>query len=150
MCYIPSLKTLSLGLSPREIPRSSHASPRKTPSIPPLLLGLPQYLHYQKVRVVLSRTNIEITALKDDVSISASVGNWAKVQFTNLVNKVYKIWLIFCLTKTKLTKSITNFSHPKPRPPSPHNFFKLTQSSKPKPENLLSQIYEINKGFPCA
>ena len=30
----------SLGLCPREIPRSSPASPQKTPSIPPLLLGL--------------------------------------------------------------------------------------------------------------
>ena len=29
-----------LGLCPREIPRSSPASPWKTPSIPPLLLGL--------------------------------------------------------------------------------------------------------------
>ena len=45
--------------------------------------------------------------------------------------------LIFCLTKTMLTKSITNFCHPKPRPPSPHDFFRLTHSSKPKPENLL-------------
>ena len=31
---------ISLGLRPREIPRSSPASPWKTPSIPPLLLGL--------------------------------------------------------------------------------------------------------------
>ena len=61
----------------------------------------------------------------------------AKVQFTNWVNKINKTWLIFCLTKTMLTKSITNFFHPKPRPPSPHDFFRLTHSSKPKPENLL-------------
>jgi len=31
---------ISLGLRPREIPRSSPASPRKTPSFPPLLLRL--------------------------------------------------------------------------------------------------------------
>ena len=35
---------ISLGLCPREIPRSNPASPRKTPSIPPLLLGLTQYV----------------------------------------------------------------------------------------------------------
>ena len=34
---------ISLGLCPREIPRSLPASPRKTPSVPPLLLGLTQY-----------------------------------------------------------------------------------------------------------
>ena len=34
---------ISLGLLPREISGSSPASPRKTPSIPPLLLGLTQY-----------------------------------------------------------------------------------------------------------
>ena len=33
---------ISLGLRPWEIPRSSPASPRKIPSIPPLLLGLTQ------------------------------------------------------------------------------------------------------------
>ena len=36
---------ISLGLRPREILRSSPASPRNLPSIPPLLLGLTQY-HY--------------------------------------------------------------------------------------------------------
>ena len=61
----------------------------------------------------------------------------AKIQFTSLVNKMNKTWLIFCLTKTKLTKNITNFCHPKPRPPSPHVFLRLTHSSKPKPETLL-------------
>ena len=35
---------ISLGLCPREIPQSSPASPWKTPSIPPLLLGLTQPL----------------------------------------------------------------------------------------------------------
>ena len=34
----------SLRLRPREIPRSRTASPCKTPSIPPLLLGLTQYI----------------------------------------------------------------------------------------------------------
>ena len=34
---------ISLGLRPQEIPRSSPASPRKTPPIPPLLLRLTQY-----------------------------------------------------------------------------------------------------------
>ena len=34
---------ISLGLRPREIPRSSLASPRKTPSFRPLLLRLTQY-----------------------------------------------------------------------------------------------------------
>ena len=33
---------ISLGLRPREIPRSSPASPQKTPSFPPLLLRLTQ------------------------------------------------------------------------------------------------------------
>ena len=33
---------ISLGLRPWEIPRRSPASPRKTPSIPPLILGLTQ------------------------------------------------------------------------------------------------------------
>ena len=51
---------------------------------------------------------------------TARIKFWAKVQFTNLVNKINKTWLIFCLTNTMLTKSITNFCHPKPRPPSPH------------------------------
>ena len=37
------LLRISLGLRPREIPRSSPASPRKTPSFPPLLLRLTQY-----------------------------------------------------------------------------------------------------------
>ena len=36
---------ISLGLRPREIPRSSPASRRKTPSIPPLLLGLTQAIN---------------------------------------------------------------------------------------------------------
>ena len=49
----------------------------------------------------------------------------AKVQFTNLVNKNGKMLLISCLTKPKLTKSITNFCHPKPRPPYPHDFFQV-------------------------
>ena len=35
---------ISLGFCPWEIPRSSPASPWKTPSIPPLLLGLTQPL----------------------------------------------------------------------------------------------------------
>ena len=34
---------ISLGLRPREITQSSPAGPQKTPSIPPLLLGLTQY-----------------------------------------------------------------------------------------------------------
>ena len=34
---------ISLGIRPREIPWSSPASPWKTLSIPPLLLGLTQY-----------------------------------------------------------------------------------------------------------
>ena len=38
------LLKISLGLNPWEIPRSSPASPRKTPSIPFLLLGLTQYI----------------------------------------------------------------------------------------------------------
>ena len=33
---------ISIWLRPREIPQSSPASPQKTPSIPPLLLGLTQ------------------------------------------------------------------------------------------------------------
>ena len=33
-----------LGLCPREIPWSSPTSPRKAPSIPPLVLGLTQFL----------------------------------------------------------------------------------------------------------
>ena len=56
-----------------------------------------------------------------------------KVQFTNLVNKMNKTWVIFCLTKKMLTKSITNFMPSQ----TPHDFFRLTHSSKPKPENLL-------------
>ena len=36
------LLDISPGLCPRKILRSSPASPRKTPSIPPLLLGLTQ------------------------------------------------------------------------------------------------------------
>ena len=36
------LHEISLGLRPREIPRSIPSSPWKTPSIPPLLLGLTQ------------------------------------------------------------------------------------------------------------
>ena len=36
---------ISLWLRPLEIPQTSPASPRKTPSIPPLLLGLTQYGH---------------------------------------------------------------------------------------------------------
>ena len=35
---------ISPGLCPREIPRSSPASPQKTLSIPPLLLGLTHYI----------------------------------------------------------------------------------------------------------
>ena len=72
----------------------------------------------------------------------------AKVQFTNLVNKIIKTWLIFCLTKTMLTKSIKKCCHPKPRLPSSHNFFRLIHSSKPKPENLLYQVFEINRNYP--
>ena len=34
---------ISFMLCPREIPQSSPASPQKTPSIPPLLLGLTHY-----------------------------------------------------------------------------------------------------------
>ena len=52
------------------------------------------------------------------------------------------------LTKTMLTKSITNFCQPKPRPPSPHDFFRLIHSSKPKPENILLKVNEINKNYP--
>ena len=39
---------ISLGLRPQDISRSNPASPRKTPSIPPLLLGLTHYAtrHY--------------------------------------------------------------------------------------------------------
>ena len=37
------LLRISLGLRPWESPRSSPASPRKNPSIPPLLLGLTQF-----------------------------------------------------------------------------------------------------------
>ena len=37
------LLKISLGLCPREIPRSSSASPWETPSIPSLFLGLTQY-----------------------------------------------------------------------------------------------------------
>ena len=37
------LLRISLGLRPREIPRSSPASPRKTLAIPPILLGLTHY-----------------------------------------------------------------------------------------------------------
>ena len=37
------LLRISIGLRPREIPRSSPASPRKTPSFPPRLLRLTQY-----------------------------------------------------------------------------------------------------------
>ena len=36
---------ISLGLRLRETPQNSPANPRKTPSIPPLLLGLTQYPH---------------------------------------------------------------------------------------------------------
>ena len=61
----------------------------------------------------------------------------AKVQFTNLVNKIGKMMLIFCFTKPKATKSITNFCHPKNRHQSYHDFFRLKHSFKPKPENLL-------------
>ena len=39
------LLKISLGLRPQEIPWSSPARPRKTPSIPPLLLGFTQYLN---------------------------------------------------------------------------------------------------------
>ena len=39
------LLEISLGLHLREIPRSSPASPRITPSIPPLLLGLTKSEH---------------------------------------------------------------------------------------------------------
>ena len=35
---------ISLGLRPREIPQSSPVSPWKTPSIPPLLLGITYYI----------------------------------------------------------------------------------------------------------
>ena len=38
----------------------------------------------------------------------------AKVEFTNLVNKLYKTWLIFCLTKHMLTKSIPFIAIPNP------------------------------------
>ena len=38
------LLRISLGLCPRETPRSKHASPRKTPFIPPLLHRLTQYI----------------------------------------------------------------------------------------------------------
>ena len=64
----------------------------------------------------------------------------AKVQFTNLVNKINKTWLIFSLTKTMLTKSINNFCHPKPRPPSPHDFSRLIHSSKPKPKTYFIKL----------
>ena len=43
------LLRISLGLSPQEIPRSSPASTQKTPSIPPLLFGLTQYIGYEIV-----------------------------------------------------------------------------------------------------
>ena len=42
---------ISLGLLPREIPRSSPASPRKTTSIPPLLLGLSQSVNESVTKV---------------------------------------------------------------------------------------------------
>ena len=45
---------ISLGLRPREIPRSSPASPRKTPSIPPLLLGL---THSQLIKRIILNLN---------------------------------------------------------------------------------------------
>ena len=38
-----------LGLRPWNIPRSSPASPWKTPSIPPLLLGLTEYITLIKI-----------------------------------------------------------------------------------------------------
>ena len=41
-----------LGLCPQEIPLSSPASPRKTPSIPPLLLGLTQSQVFQAIATV--------------------------------------------------------------------------------------------------
>ena len=46
---------ISLGLCPREIPSSSPASPRKTPSIPPLFLGLTQYECIGTLHEVLCR-----------------------------------------------------------------------------------------------
>ena len=42
------LLDIPLGLRPQEIPQSSPASPWKTLSIPPLLLGLTQYLEEGK------------------------------------------------------------------------------------------------------
>ena len=48
----------NVGLCPREIPRSSPASPRKTPSIPPLLLGLPiMWCMYHTKIPLLSKNN---------------------------------------------------------------------------------------------
>ena len=47
---------ISLGLRPREIPRSSSASPWKSPSIPPLLLGLTHYISIYKHCAMLYTT----------------------------------------------------------------------------------------------
>ena len=48
------LLRISLGLCPREISRSSHASPWKTPSFPPLLLSLTQPMHLRESNTNLS------------------------------------------------------------------------------------------------
>ena len=46
---------ISLGFRPREIPRSIPASPRKIPSIPPLLLGITQSEDY--VFIMIQKEN---------------------------------------------------------------------------------------------
>ena len=51
-----------LGLRPREIPGNSPASPWKTPSLPPVLLGLTQYQNITMglniFNLVLSKVNV--------------------------------------------------------------------------------------------
>ena len=54
------LRGISGGRSPREIPRSSPASPRKTQSIPTLLLGFTFYLKYDILVIILIFLNIDV------------------------------------------------------------------------------------------
>ena len=71
---------ISLGIRPREIPRSSPASPWKTPSFPPLLLRSTQYINsYQFTAIHKLLINLHNTRGKNQ-PIYFYCGHWLKVE----------------------------------------------------------------------
>ena len=71
------LRGISRGRSPREIRRSSPASPRKTPSIPIFLIGFTFYSKYDILVIFLNLSNTDV---------------WRSMMVAKLVEYVY--WFI--------------------------------------------------------